>query len=91
MQRRSRGCSADVPGHEVAASHARLQCQALVAATRTAAAPGVLLGVETKRRSSGCSADVPGHEVVAAHSRLQLRRRFAGRGDEAAQQRLQRR
>jgi hypothetical protein len=33
-QRRSRGCSADVPGREVAAAHARLQRQALVAATR---------------------------------------------------------
>jgi hypothetical protein len=58
MQRRSGGCSANVPGHDVAVVHTWLQHR-------------ISPGVEMQRRSGGRSADVPGREVVAAGAQLQ--------------------
>jgi hypothetical protein len=60
MQWRSDGCSANVPGRDMAAAHTWLQRR-------------ILPGAKMQRRSGGCSADVPGHEVVVARARLQCR------------------
>ncbi len=60
MQRRSSGCSADVPGRDVAVAHTWLQ-------------HWISPGVEMQQRSDGCSANVPGRKVVTARARLQCR------------------
>ncbi len=59
-QRRSGGCSADIPGRDMAGVHTWLQRR-------------ILPGVKMQRRSGGCSADVPGREAVAAGAWLQCR------------------
>jgi hypothetical protein len=59
-QQCSGGCSANVPGRDVAAAHTWLQGQ-------------ISPGDEMQQRSGGCSANVFGREVVAACARLQCR------------------
>jgi hypothetical protein len=85
-QRRSSGCSADVPGRDMAAARAWLQGHQDAAAAAAQMSSGmmwhwrthgcsaeVLPGVEMQRRSGGCSANVPRRDVAAAHTWLQRR------------------
>jgi hypothetical protein len=85
-QRRSGGCSANVPGRDVAAARARLQGHQDAVAAAVPMSPGMTWhrcthgcsaraspGVEMQQRSGGCSTNVPRRDVAVAHIWLQRR------------------